>query len=407
MRIVFSMFLVASFILVFPQTYEDSSCIEIEKWELSECDNSYDPYLLKSRISRFESVNGNTLISINFSDQCCPTLKPKIILVEDSLKLYPYIDASELECFCQCCFTLDYEISGLTGKKYNVFFKDIKVEETEDPYELVEPKFEIYKGRKINQSNKYGFEFGTWVKFFANDSIETIAQYPRDSFIRRPYKESWKKRYDSTGVLRYYQAEDTMMSWNEKGELRSERIHYTSNDTSYIKKVKRYSNGQLAINQLSMRFNFSDTSQFDSTFITNGSTTKDIYNEAYYRDGRMKYEGGDTAYSWYENGKLKSKRFNGTYIAYDSMGKRSERIYSWKESGGQGKGDLSKSLKVTYDEDSVVSEIELRITKSYNTKKYHWKWNKNGMLIESPENWQEPLPWERFEDIKKDVWRSH
>ena len=57
---------------------KDTSSIKLLKWSSEDCDNTYDPFLLIDRITSIESYNGITLITVNFSENCCASFDPKI-----------------------------------------------------------------------------------------------------------------------------------------------------------------------------------------------------------------------------------------------------------------------------------------------------------------------------------------
>jgi hypothetical protein len=58
---------------------------------------------------------------------------------------------------------------------------------------------------------------------------------------------------------------------------------------------------------------------------------------------------------------------------------------------------------VSYNNAQNIIKIELSVNQSYTNKEYHWKWNDSGTLLDSPENWDKPLPWKRFESIEKEI----
>jgi hypothetical protein len=152
--------------------------VKLVSTKTNDCDNTYDPYQLISRISQLETEKDFTFITVNFSDNCCAEFKPSINFKDNKLYLEPYKE-SNTACDCDCCFSLEYKIEGLAGKTYETYFKGKKIERSNDPYKVFQPTSEEYKGQIINRANRYGFKEGVWMTLYEDGSIKSIDQYPK------------------------------------------------------------------------------------------------------------------------------------------------------------------------------------------------------------------------------------
>jgi hypothetical protein len=110
--------------------------IKLVGWKALDCDHTYDAHRLVNRITAWETQKDKNVITINFSDNCCAQFKPVVKLVENKLFLRPYESYFGSECECNCCFSIQFEIAGLVEKKYEVYFKDKRVEQSENHYKV-------------------------------------------------------------------------------------------------------------------------------------------------------------------------------------------------------------------------------------------------------------------------------
>ncbi len=62
-------------------------------------------------------------------------------------------------------FSIVFELEGLAQGKFQVYFKDKKIERSDDHYEVIEPTSVEHQGKTINRRNRYGFMEGTWMTF--------------------------------------------------------------------------------------------------------------------------------------------------------------------------------------------------------------------------------------------------
>lgn len=386
----------------------EESKVKLLKWSVADCDNTYDPDRLKNRITTFETKDGLTFITVNFSDNCCADFKPVIDFKDNKLMLLPYIEYIGEYCSCNCCFSINFEIEGIEQLDYEVYFNDKKIELSENHYKTVEPTYETYNGVQINKVNKYGFRESTWITFYENGKQKSIIKYPETSIYYKPRPE-WEKRFSESGKLIYFNRKDSLESWFEDGELKYQTINYSKGDTIFEKSFSLYDNRKMKEKYLERRYPTIFTSEFDSTYKGRGSRWDYIYKEQYFANGQPKYlQGKDTSYTWFENGRIAIKSFNSKVLEYNEQGLLIKRSFRWKEPGIPGKGDLNYGLYLEYRANGDIQKInffrdepsEDLISFASNVN-YEWKWDEDLNLIESPNKWNEDFPWEKINEIKR------
>src|SRR5690606_16110728 len=109
---------------------KEQSKVRLVKWSAENCDNTYDPYRLQNRITRLESKNDITYITVNFTDNCCAKFNPKIEFKGNKLNILPYKKYNGDYCTCNCCFSINFEIKGIANKEFVVHFKNEKIKMT-------------------------------------------------------------------------------------------------------------------------------------------------------------------------------------------------------------------------------------------------------------------------------------
>ncbi|MBA4058433.1 MAG: hypothetical protein C0490_27185, partial [Marivirga sp.] len=282
--------------------------VRLIAWKSLNCDNTYDPYRLISRITDFEVRNGQTFLSVNFSDNCCAEFSPKIEFKENKLILKPYEEYSGGTCDCNCCFTIQFQIEGLPEQQYEVYFTDKKIEQSETHYKIIDASYEEYNGQIINRRNKYGFNEGIWLTFYDDGKVRQIFNYPEQELYREP-SPIWRKEFYSSGALSYFDRNDTTESWFEDGELRARFIELKKGDTTYSYQFIKHTNRNLKEKSLKKSYPTIFKSDFDPEYRGEGSVIEIIYKEEYFENKRLKYlYGRDTSYSWYESGQIESKQ---------------------------------------------------------------------------------------------------
>ncbi len=380
--------------------------VRLLKYTSLPCDGPYDPHRLQNRITSFKSHHNVTSITVNFSDNCIARFRPVIKFKNNKLILLPYVKYIGESIPCIHCFSINYEIKGLENKNYEIYFRNEKVELSDNHYKTVEPSQETYNGEIINRVNKYGFKEGKWIEFYEDGVLERVIKYPENSIYDEPRRE-WSKQFSKSGKLIGFNRKDTTESWYEDGELQSQIIKYSSGDTLCEKGFKKYENRQLQEKYIKRYYHLILRSKFDTTYKGKGGRTDYSHKEEYYLNGQPKYlQKGDTSYTWFENGKLESKKYESGNFKYNGYGKLIERIFHWKERGVKGWGDLDYSLFVDYDNNGNLYRIHLAREEAGESfglgpsVHYYWAWDKEFHLIQAPERWKEAYPWEKFHELK-------
>lgn len=377
--------------------------VKLVSWRANPCDNTYDPYRVASRITAIEPRENVTLLTVSFSDNCCAKFEPKITFKNRKLILSPYKEDSFSLCGCQCCFCIVFEIEGLPPNGYETYFHGEEIALTDEPYEVFEPKYEIYKGDTINRLNRYRIQEGIWMTFFDDGRFETIEQYPKFA-LDEVSEPIWKKNFYSSGKLSYFSRNDTTESWFIDGTLRWKGVEYEIGDTTYEKIHSFYENRQVRERSLKKRYPKAGRSKFDPDYKTRGSITEIIYKEEYSENGQLKVQHrGDTTYTFHDSGRIVYLEFNGGSAAYDADGFVIQRIFYWDTKGPASRRELENSLYATIGRNGKVQEIhysrEEADQERVKTGFYDWTWDEAGKLVESPQTWEEALPWTQFNQL--------
>lgn len=398
--------LLGLFYIIFQNSFSqnsEKSNVKLINWSFDNCDDTYDPFRLKDRITAIETSDSITAITVNFSENCCFPVEPTLKFVDNKLYLLPYTTFEGERCDCMCCFTITYRISGLTLDKYETYFKGKKVEFSNDYYWASEPKFEIYKGKKINKTNKYGFKEGIWMWFYPSGEIKILHQYP-DEVLYRYSHHYWSKHFYQTGKLALFRRKDSIETWFEDGRLKSWDYTYTIRDTIYNEVFSLYDNHQVQKRYKDKSYVLEDENESYGFKIT---TKEILYHEEYYENGvkKLLYT-KDTLFSWYESGIIKTKENKNGKFEYDENGKLLNRQIHWSVLIPSSKKKFSHSLYIDYLQNGQIESIDyVRDERSIDSngisrRRYKWQWNEKGKCIESPTQWNEKLPWKDFDEIK-------
>jgi hypothetical protein len=385
------------------QGIEKNETATLVDWKAVPCDDSYNAYRLIDRITEMRTEAGVTFITVNFRDNCCAEFKPQITFRDNKLFLQPYKEYDGDRCSCFCCFSIEYAVAGIPEGGYEIYFDGYKIEVSDDPYPVVQPTSSVYKKRIINRANRYGFKEGIWMTFDKKGNITTIEKYP-DSQLQRERRPVWIKSFYTSGQLWHYYGKDTVTFWFKNGALHSQSIAYTVGDTTYKKELDRYNRRQIQKRSLERSYPKIIYSEFDSAFKKKVTAREVVYHEEYFRNGKLKSRHGkDTTYAWHENGQIAWRAFHNPEIGYDTDGRVTERVFHWKTKGPTFWGDFEHSLHATIGANGKV--LTIRYTRDRGDENgvgsgnYRWTWDAAGTSIESPKEWNEPLPWTRFNQL--------
>jgi len=321
------------------------------------------------------------------------------------LILLPYQEYKGDYCSCNCCFSIRYEISGLIGKKYQLYFKETAIMLNNNYYDTVKTSYEFFNGEKINRLNKYGFKESTWIKFYKNGEKEVISEYPNQSLFYSPLS-IWSKGYYKSGKLSFYDRKDTTESWFEDGELKSQFIEYKIADTTFKKGLRKFENRLLQKEYLEKSYPTIFKSDFDTAYQQEGSVSETVNKKEFFQNGKPKFLfGTDTSFAWFETGHIESKNYKNGKIQFDNKGVLTEQSFSWLEKGPEDWRNLDNTLYVQFYSNGNIKEIEL--VRDEPTQeglapgvRYTWTWSKEMNIIESPDDWKEALPWIKFPELK-------
>jgi hypothetical protein len=380
--------------------------IKLISWKSEACDNTYDPNRLKDRITFFERKGDTTIISVNFSENCCAQFNPKIKLIDNKIFLLPYEEYIGEYCGCNCCYTISFEIVGIHNNQFEYYFRNKKIEVSTDHYETIEPSFTMYNETKVNRRNKFGFSEGKWINFYENGSIKEMKQY-EENCIYYECQPLWTKEFYESTQLRSFIRKDTTESWFPDGELKSQLIQYKIGDTTFEKAINRFDNKQLESKYLQRGYRMKIKSEYDPSFEGDGYRNEAVYYEEYYENGQRKFlKGKDTSYTWHENGNINFKAYDGGEMEYNISGVLIKQSYKHKVPGIKGWGDFDNALYVDYYTNGNIKEItfsrdEIAEDKSgiIDGVNYYWEWDEFGKPITSPNKWKEKLPWQAIKEI--------
>lgn len=88
--------------------------IEIFNYGISDCDDSYNPFELKPRISAIETSSDTITIHLQLTKNCCTGSLSTIEVIDSSkwnLIIKDQIDGCG-ECFCHCCFSAFFQVKN-------------------------------------------------------------------------------------------------------------------------------------------------------------------------------------------------------------------------------------------------------------------------------------------------------
>lgn len=366
-----------------------------------DCDDTYDPYKLNTRITSIEVDQNNTIITVNFAANCSQHFNPDVTFENGRLSLISDTFPDKIMADCYCCFSLVYTISGLIGKEYSVYFDGKKVELSSDYYKTVPASAEIYEGKEINRTNKYGFREGRWMKFYEDGRIQSIYNFP-ETVLYEDESAIWGKSYYPNGDLAKFMRNDTTQIWFKDGSLKYENYSYTHGDTTFEYRYERDDFKILQERSLTKKYTIKDHSKKVST-----TRTEFVIRERSYENGQRAFlMENDTTRQWYRNGQIRLLKLENGWTTYDSLGNTLETCdtYHWLEDSLNFDTDFKSRFHVIHSEKNVIRELNLsryeQREKDLILCNYLWKFTLNGELISSPENWHEAFPWDIHKEIK-------
>jgi hypothetical protein len=144
-------------------------------------------YRLNERISDMTLENGLLNIELAVVENCCGIDVGFATIIDDTLRLYAQAESildtlpngriigETILCDCDCCFSLHYELEEVDQIPSAVLYNGKLITESEHPYQLVEPKFEVIGDDTINRFDQYGLKQGWHTKFRSGgDTISNL-----------------------------------------------------------------------------------------------------------------------------------------------------------------------------------------------------------------------------------------
>lgn len=372
--------------------------VKLITWKSFPCDKRYEPYRIINRITSKRTQGDTTYITVNFADNRCAVFKPRIFFSDTSLLLFPYEKYIGEKCDEDCTFSIEFVISGVSEKKYDIYFKEKKIELLSNHYSVVEPKDTLYKGEKINRINKYGFKEGIHMTFYETGETKGIWKFPD---VVEYYQDFiWCKGYYRSGKIYYHTRNDTSQTWFEDGVIKSQHIKYVIGDTLYIEWFNQCEDREKTNQSIERVITI-----FNPKGEVVDYKTETLYNEQYYSCGQIHFlYKSDTLHCWYENGQLSYKENASYKVSYTKEGIEEYRWYRWTENATGKWKDIKRLLYIKLYENGNIKEInfEKRERNSHGKKvkkNYYWMWDSEKKLIESPGKLKEEYPWKKFGEI--------
>jgi len=143
---------------------EFNASIEILNFGQTECDNSLDPYKLKSRLIRVDFSNDTLEFEVGTLGTCCVDYESKIKFSNDTLFLEYQRKENSPASFCYCCYQFIHKIKGIKNTEITFMLGDQILEISEEKYRTYPISFDMIDGDTINLTDKYGEKQGIWIK---------------------------------------------------------------------------------------------------------------------------------------------------------------------------------------------------------------------------------------------------
>lgn len=167
----------------FPTKIKDSSILNFQSSEkgfnlkeftISPCNSEPDGKM--NRISELNYTDGKLNIDVSITANCCGSFLGEIEVLNDStlnLKYSVYGD----ECFCACCFTLNYSISS-EKNPFSLFkLNGIPIDQTEKVYKSKNIEYEYYENGELKKKiHKYQGEI-IGIEYYDLEGRKTKTEY--------------------------------------------------------------------------------------------------------------------------------------------------------------------------------------------------------------------------------------
>lgn len=373
--------------------------VKLVSWNVGQCDENSDPYRLVNRISAIGFTGNELHMTIGFRDNCCPHFNPAIRYSGDTLFIQTYVwdgksEGSFAMCGCDCCFSMDFVISGLSDTSFVTIFKNRRVYYSTEPYRTFPIKFEVVNGDTVNRTNKHGEHIGLWFEYYPGGTQRSETSYPM-SYTSIHTEYVWRMSWYENGHQQEWDNHDTMKLWYENGQLKYFKTTKADDGDKVKSELKYYQNGQLK-EKTEERWIAEEHIVYDSCSGYQPVITE-VY-ESYYENGQVhKLSDNDTMKCWYPDGKIEYIATGDSTIHYYPSGKVMRRNRSWRTRVPEVDNCLSHFLEITYYENGMIQSVRLVRDESegqgaYTTSYYDWKWDEQGKITAQPKNWTGSVP---------------
>lgn len=174
------------------------SAQELINSKLSDCEPNAYPELIKQRVSRKELFNDTLLLSIGFKANCCIDPEPKTVFENDTLFIFKNNVSTEW-CACDCCFELDFQITGILDTNFTVIVDGIEFIPSVSSRVKLPDEYHFDRDTPVNQGNADNLKIGLWRTYYDNSKKVKTEEYFSEEWDE-PIRV-WFKTYDKKGNL--------------------------------------------------------------------------------------------------------------------------------------------------------------------------------------------------------------
>ncbi|HTF03243.1 MAG TPA: hypothetical protein VK826_04425 [Bacteroidia bacterium] len=369
-------------------------------WKTAACDQMISsPGQLANRISAFTVKPNELHLTIGFRDDCAEKFKPGVRYSNDTLYIMTYVrDKSDTGSmpytFHLCCFSLDLVIGNMSDTARVTMFKGRRIYYSNDPYITFKPTYVVRSGDTTNRTNRYGSHVGYWKYEYQSGAIKREEMFPSDPNALST-RAIWTRSYYHFGKVELYERNDSLEMWDGYGRLTLARYYYYDGKDRMMSRTEYYSDGRIKEFELQRTFAEPQTDSLTGIEFTTIYERK----ESYYENGQLEFRIGDTTRYWYNDGTLKKWAHGDTSAEYYQDGTVKETEHESYTDYNGFKNFLVSRLTRKYHYNGQLAVLYLYREEpvgenkpGFTNRRYEWKWDETGKLIQQPENWTGPLP---------------
>lgn len=150
--------LILLLVLLTQSTFGQKEKIRLFDFKNSTCDEESDPTRLRTRIVQKKLAGDVLTVTIATVATCCVTFKPKAAYKSGIL----YLDLEENGriCFCDCCYELIYEITGIKDENVKIKFRNSDIELSAEKFKTYPIHFRLLNSDTIDYVDSHGLRQG-------------------------------------------------------------------------------------------------------------------------------------------------------------------------------------------------------------------------------------------------------